>query len=49
MEAVLRQDVFFAMDSPAEADIVTGVPESGNASRDLVIHLNQVFHTELLL
>ena len=34
---------FLAMDSPVEADIVTGVPESGNAAA-LGIHLSRAFH-----
>ena len=39
---------FLALDSPAEADLVVGVPESGNAAA-LAMPWNPGFHTELLL
>ena len=39
---------YLAMDSPVDADIVVGVPESGNAAT-LDIPFSPAFHTVLLL
>ncbi len=39
---------FLAMDSPVDADLVVGVPESGNAAAQ-VMPCSPEFHMELLL
>lgn len=47
-KARIQAGRFLAADSPVEADLVVGVPESGNAAA-LAMPWNPGFHTELLL